>query len=291
MGTSAFWHVNHMDGGKILEKKEAWKKKKQQNQHAEMQEHRENQLEGRNAILEVLRSGRDIEKIMVVRGNVEGTIKRIIAMAVEKGVVIQEVSRQKLDEISETKNHQGVIAIVSAHNYVDVDDILAIAKERQEDPFVLLLDGITDPHNLGAILRTAECAGVHGVIIPKRRSVGLNATVGKTSAGALEYMPVARVTNIVKTMEYLKKQGLWIACADMKGLDHFDTNMKGALALVIGSEGDGVSRLVKENCDFTVSIPMYGKISSLNASVAAGLLMYEVVRQRKFGKIESHDTV
>ena len=283
-----------------MEKKDAWKNKKQQNrqdrqdrhnrndrQNAEMQEHGENQLEGRNAILEVLRSGRDIEKIMVARGNVEGTIKRIVAMAAEKGVVIQEVSRQKLDEISQTKNHQGVIAIVSAHNYVEVDDILAVAKERQEDPFLLLLDGITDPHNLGAILRTAECAGVHGVVIPKRRSVGLNATVGKTSAGALEYMPDARVTNIVKTMEYLKKQGLWIACADMKGLDHFDTNMKGALALVIGSEGDGVSRLVKENCDFTVSIPMYGKISSLNASVAAGLLMYEVVRQRKFGTIET----
>lgn len=283
-----------------MEKKDAWKNKKQQNrqdrqdrqnrndrQNAEMQEHGENQLEGRNSILEVLRSGRDIEKIMVARGNVEGTIKRIVAMAAEKGVVIQEVSRQKLDEISQTKNHQGVIAIVSAHNYVEVDDILAVAKERQEDPFLLLLDGITDPHNLGAILRTAECAGVHGVVIPKRRSVGLNATVGKTSAGALEYMPVARVTNIVKTMEYLKKQGLWIACADMKGLDHFDTNMKGALALVIGSEGDGVSRLVKENCDFTVSIPMYGKISSLNASVAAGLLMYEVVRQRKFGTIET----
>ncbi len=242
----------------------------------------ENQLEGRNAILEVLRSGRDIEKIMVAKGNVEGTIKRIIAIAVEKGVVIQEVSRQKLDEISQTKNHQGVIALVSAHDYVEVEDILAAAKEKGEDPFVLLLDGITDPHNLGAILRTAECAGVHGVIIPKRRSVGLNATVGKTSAGAIEYMPVARVTNIVQTMEYLKKEGLWIACADMKGLDHFDTNMKGPLALVIGSEGDGVSRLVKENCDFTASIPMYGKISSLNASVAAALLMYEVVRQRRF---------
>ena len=196
--------------------------------------------------------------------------------------IFQEVSRQKLDEISQTKNHKGVIALVSAHDYVEVEDILAAAKEKGEDPFVLLLDGITDPHNLGAILRTAECAGVHGVIITKRRSVGLNATVGKTSAGAIEYMPVARVTNIVQTMEYLKKEGLWIACADMKGLDHFDTNMKGPLALVIGSEGDGVSRLVKENCDFTASIPMYGKISSLNASVAAALLMYEVVRQRRF---------
>ncbi|MDD4844769.1 MAG: 23S rRNA (guanosine(2251)-2'-O)-methyltransferase RlmB [Anaerotignum sp.] len=247
-------------------------------------EFNENQVEGRNAVLEVLRSGRDMEKLLVLKGNLEGSIKRIIAMATEKGVVIQEVSRQKLDELSQTKNHQGIIALVSAHEYVEVEDILKIAREKEEEPFILLLDGITDPHNLGAILRTAECAGVHGVIIPRRRSVGLNATVGKTSAGAMEYMPVARVTNIVKAMENLKKEGLWIACADMKGLDYFDTNMKGPLALVIGSEGEGVSRLVKENCDFTASIPMYGQIASLNASVAAGLLMYEVVRQRKFGK-------
>ena len=247
-------------------------------------EYNENQLEGRNAVLEVLRSGRDIEKLLVQKGNVEGTIKRIVAQAAEKGVVIQETSRQKLDEISQTKNHQGVIALASAHDYVDVDDILAVAREKGEDPFIILLDGITDPHNLGAILRTAECAGAHGVIIPKRRSVGLNATVGKTSAGAIEYMPVARVTNIVKTMEYLKKEGLWFACADMGESDHFDTNLKGPFGLVIGSEGEGVSRLVKENCDFTASIPMYGKISSLNASVAADLLMYEVVRQRNYTK-------
>ncbi len=242
----------------------------------------ENQLEGRNVVLEALRSGRDMEKLLVQKGNVEGTIRRIVAQAKEKGVVIQETSRQKLDELSQTKNHQGVIALVSAHHYTELEDILAAAREKGEDPFLLLLDGITDPHNLGAILRTAECAGVHGVVIPKRRSVGLNATVGKTSAGAVEYVPVARVTNIVKTMEYLKQERLWIACADMDGLDHFDTNMKGPIALVIGSEGNGVSRLVRENCDFTASIPMYGKISSLNASVAAALLMYEVVRQRNF---------
>ena len=242
----------------------------------------ENQLEGRNAILEVLKSGRDIEKIMVIKGNTEGTIKKIIGMSVEKNVVIQEISRRKMDEISQTKNHQGIIAIVSEHSYVEVDDILSIAKNKDEDAFIIILDGITDPHNLGAILRTAETAGVHGVIIPKRRSVGLTATVGKTSAGALEYVPVARVTNIVKTIEYLKKNGLWIGCADMRGLDYFDTDMKGAIAIVIGSEGEGVSRLVRENCDFTVSIPMYGKISSLNASVASALLMYEIVRQRKF---------
>ncbi len=245
-------------------------------------ERNENQLEGRNAILEALRNDRDMEKLFVLRGNVEGTIKKIIAQASKKGVVIQEVSRQKLDELSQTKNHQGVIAIVSSHNYAEIEDILQNAKDKGEPPFIVILDGITDPHNLGAIIRTAECAGVHGVIIPKRRSVGLNATVGKTSAGAIEYMPVARVTNIVKTMEQLKKQGLWFACADMKGLDYFDTDMKGALGLVIGSEGEGVSRLVKENCDFTVAIPMYGKIASLNASVAAGLLMYEIVRQRRF---------
>lgn len=244
----------------------------------------ENQVEGRNAILEVLRSGRDIEKIMILQGDTEGTIKRIVAQAAERGVVIQEVSRRKLDEISQTKNHQGVIAVVSAHDYVEVEDILRAAREKEEQPFIILLDGITDPHNLGAVIRSAECAGAHGVIIPKRRSVGLNATVGKTSAGAIEYMPVARVTNLVKTMEYLKKEGLWIACADMKGLDHFDSNMTGPIALVIGSEGEGVGRLVKEKCDFTVSIPMYGKIASLNASVAAGLLMYEVVRQRRFSK-------
>ena len=262
----------------------------------------ENQLEGRNAVLEVLRSGRDIEKIMVQKGNVEGTIKRIVAQAAETAAeidrqVVELVKRQhekanrilsenreKLDELSQTKNHQGVIALVSAHDYVEVEDILAAARAKGEDPFIILLDGITDPHNLGAILRTAECAGAHGVIIPKRRSVGLNATVGKTSAGAIEYMPVAKVTNLVKTMEQLKKEGLWFACADMGENDHFDTNLKGPIGLVIGSEGEGVSRLVKENCDFTASIPMYGKISSLNASVAAALLMYEVVRQRNYSK-------
>ncbi len=242
----------------------------------------ENQIEGRNAILEALRNNRDMEKLYIVKGNTEGSIKKIVALAAQNNVVIQEVSRQKLDELSQTKNHQGVIAIASAHNYAEVDDILQYAEQKGEPPFIVILDGITDPHNLGAIIRSAECAGAHGVIVPKHRSVGLNATVAKTSAGAIEYMPVARVTNIVKTMEQLKKQGLWFACADMKGLDYFDTDMKGSIGIVIGSEGEGVSRLVKQNCDFTVAIPMYGKISSLNASVAAGLLLYEVVRQRKF---------
>ncbi len=242
----------------------------------------ENQLEGRNAVLEVLKSGRDIEKIIVVKGNVEGTVRRIVGMAKERGIVVQEVVRQKLDEMSQTKNHQGVIAIVSEHEYADIQDILDAAADKGEKPFIIILDNITDPHNLGAVIRTAECAGAHGVIIPKRRSVGLTATVGKTSAGAVEYMPVARVTNIARTIEELKKEGIWVACADMGGEDYFESALDGAIALVIGSEGEGVSRLVKEKCDFTVSIPMYGSISSLNASVASALLMYEVVRQRNY---------
>ena len=242
----------------------------------------ENQLEGRNAVLEVLKSGRDIEKIIVQKGNVEGTIRRIAGMARERGIVVQEAARQKLDEMSQTKNHQGVIAVVSEHEYAEVDDILRSAAEKGEKPSIIILDNITVPHNLGAVIRTAECAGAHGVIIPKRRSVGLTAVVGKTSAGALEYMPVARVTNIARTIEELKKQGVWVACADMDGEDYYDASLDGAIALVIGSEGEGVSRLVKEKCDFTVSIPMYGKISSLNASVAGALLMYEVVRQRNY---------
>lgn len=240
----------------------------------------ENQVEGRNAVLEVFRSGRDIEKIIVAKGNTEGTIRRIMAMAADKGVVLQQVERRRLDEMSQTKNHQGIIAIVSAHDYVTVEDILERARQKGKDPFIIILDEITDPHNLGAIIRTADAAGADGVIISKRRSVGLTATVAKTSAGAIEYVPVAKVTNIAKTIDDLKKEGLWIACTDMDGKSYFESDLKGSIALVIGSEGDGVGRLVKEKCDFTVSIPMYGEISSLNASVAAALFMYEVVRQR-----------
>ena len=242
----------------------------------------ENQLEGRNAVLEVLKSGRDIEKIYLQKGNVEGTLRRIAAMAKERGIIVQEVVRQKLDDMSQTKNHQGVIAIVSVHEYAEVSDILKSAYDKGEKPFIIILDSITDPHNLGAVIRSAECAGAHGVIIPKRRSVGLTAVVGKTSAGALEYMPVARVTNISRTIEDLQKEGIWAVCADMDGNDYFSAPLDTPIALVIGSEGEGVSRLVKEKCDFTVSIPMYGRISSLNASVAASLMMYEVVRQRNF---------
>lgn len=239
-------------------------------------------LEGRNAVLEALKSERDIDKILIQQGNTEGSIKKIIAEAKNRGIVIQTVAKSKLDELSETKKHQGVIAFVSAHKYAQVEDILKNAKEKGEKPFIIILDGITDPHNLGAIIRTANISGAHGVIIPKRRSAGLSAVVAKASAGAIEYVPVAKVTNIARTIEDLKAKGVWIACADMDGENMYQTDLKGAIALVIGNEGEGVSRIVKEKCDFIVKIPMYGQITSLNASVAAGVLMYEVVRQKYF---------
>lgn len=252
------------------------------NREFEQNNRGENQLEGRNAVLELLKTERDIEKIFLPKGAVEGTLKRIASQAVQKGIVVQEVDRRKLDEISCTKNHQGVIAIVSEHEYVDIEDILSLADKKGEPPFIVILDGITDPHNMGAIIRTADAAGVHGIIIPKRRSVGLNATVGRTSAGAIEHVLVSKVTNLSSTIDGLKKRGLWIAAADMSGENYFKAPIDGAIAIVIGSEGEGVSRLVKEKCDFTISIPMFGKISSLNASVASGLIMYEVVRRRNF---------
>ncbi|HOA79708.1 MAG TPA: 23S rRNA (guanosine(2251)-2'-O)-methyltransferase RlmB [Defluviitaleaceae bacterium] len=238
------------------------------------------QLEGRNAVLEALKSERDIDRILVQQGSKEGSIKKIIAEAKERKIVIQNVAKTKLDEISETKKHQGVIAFVSAHNYVDLEDILKIAEEKGEEPFLIILDSIKDPHNLGAIIRTANITGAHGVIIPKRRAVGLTATVAKASAGAIEYTPVAKVTNIAATIDKLKSLGIWIACADMDGEIMYNTDLTGAIALVIGSEGEGVSRIVKEKCDYIVKVPMYGQISSLNASVAAGILMYEVIRQK-----------
>ncbi|MEA4815713.1 MAG: 23S rRNA (guanosine(2251)-2'-O)-methyltransferase RlmB [Lachnospiraceae bacterium] len=242
-------------------------------------------MEGRNAVLEVLKSGHEIEKIYVQKDNIEGTIKKIVSIAREKGVVVQEVAKQKLNEISQTNNHQGIIALVSAYPYAETDDILALAAQKGEDPFIVILDEITDPHNVGAIIRSVEASGAHGVIIPKRRQAGLTATVGKASAGAVEHVLISKVTNIVSTIDELKKKGLWIACADMDGEIYYKSNLTGPLAVVIGSEGSGVSRLVKEKCDFTVSIPMYGEISSLNASVAAALLMYEAVRQKKFKQI------
>ncbi len=241
------------------------------------------QLEGRNPVLEAINSGRTIDKIIFKKGETEGTLKVIAAKAAERGIVIQEVDKNKMAEISRSNNCQGVIALCPAKEYAEVSDILKIAEYKGEKPFIVILDEITDPHNLGAILRTADASGVHGVIIPKRRSVGLTAVVSKTSAGAVEYMPVAKVTNIANTIDDLKKQGIWIACADMEGQEYFDAPLDDAVAIVIGSEGSGVGRLIRQKCDFSVKIPMFGKIASLNASVAAGLIMYEVVRQRRGG--------
>jgi 23S rRNA (guanosine2251-2'-O)-methyltransferase len=237
-------------------------------------------IEGRNAVIEAFRSGKPIDKIFIQDGLQDGPIQTIKREARKHDTIIKFVEKERLDQISETGKHQGVIAYAAAYEYATVDDILNAAKAQNEQPFIILLDNIEDPHNLGAIIRTANLAGAHGVIIPKNRAVGLTATVARTSAGALNYTPVARVTNIGKTMEDLKKEGLWFVCADMDGTCMYDLDLKGAIGLVIGNEGEGVGRLVKEKCDFTASIPMKGDINSLNASVAAGVLAYEIVRQR-----------
>lgn len=236
---------------------------------------------GRNPVTEALRSGREIDKLMVAHGAAEGSTKAIIAKCRERGIPVKEVSPQKLDFLSGGASHQGVALIVAAHKYCSVQDILDYAESKSEPPFVIICDGIEDPHNLGAIIRTAEASGVHGIIIPQRRSASLNAVVAKSSAGALEYMRVARVTNLNAEIDKLKSGGMWIYAADMDGDTWCSTDMKGSCGLVIGSEGRGVSRLVKEKCDKIVSLPMMGNINSLNASVAAGILMYEIVRQRK----------
>ena len=239
-------------------------------------------IEGRNAVLEAFRSGRTIDKLFVLDGCQDGPVRTIVREAKKHGAIISFVSKERLNQISTTGKHQGVIAYAAAYEYSEVEDMLKLAEERGEDPFLILLDNIEDPHNLGAIIRTANLAGAHGVIIPKRRAVGLTATVAKTSAGALNYTPVAKVTNLVKTMEELKERGLWFVCADMDGEQMYDLNLTGPIGLVVGSEGEGVGRLVKENCDFVARVPMCGQISSLNASVAAGVLAYEIVRQRIF---------
>ena len=241
-------------------------------------------IEGRNPIIEALKNNRPIEKIMVNKASKEGSIKKILAMAKENKVIIQEVDRYKLDEMSESHAHQGVIAITSDYRYYDLDEILEIPKERGEAPFFIILDGITDPHNLGSIIRTADAVGAHAVIIPKRRSVQITPIVAKASAGAVEYLPVCKVTNIVNTIKTLKENGLWIAAVDMDGQTFYQQNLGGPLGLVVGSEGEGISRLVKQNCDFTVSMPMSGNVTSLNASVAGGILLYEVYRQRNASK-------
>ena len=240
----------------------------------------ESMIEGRNAVTEAFRSGKCVDKVYVLDGCQDGPILTIKREAKKAGSLIKYVDKQLLDNMSETGKHQGVIAVTAAYDYGEVSDILDIAKERNEDPFIVLLDNIEDPHNLGAIIRSAHQAGAHGVIIPKNRAVGLTATVARTSAGALNYIPVAKVTNLSKTIEDLKKEGLWFVCADMDGETMYNLNLKGPIGVVVGSEGEGVSRLVKEKCDFVASIPMKGQIDSLNASVAAGILCFEIVRQR-----------
>lgn len=241
-------------------------------------------IEGRNAVLEAFRAGRPIDKLFILDGCRDGPIQSITREARKQDTIIQFVTKERLDQLSPGGKHQGVIACGAAYEYAQVEDMLLAAKEKGEPPFLFLLDGIEDPHNLGAIIRTANLAGAHGVIIPKRRAVGLTAVVAKTSAGALNYTPVAKVTNLVTTMEELKKQGLWFVCADMGGESMYRLDLKGAIGLVIGSEGDGVGRRVKEACDMVASIPMKGEIDSLNASVAAGVLAYEIVRQRLPGQ-------
>lgn len=238
-------------------------------------------IEGRNAVLEAFRSGKTIDRLYVQDGCKDGPVRTIVREARKGDTIVSFVKKERLDQMSETGRHQGVIAQAAAYEYAQVEDILAAAREKGEEPFLFLLDGIEDPHNLGAIIRTANLAGAHGVIIPKRRAVGLTAAVARTSAGALHYTPVAKVTNLSMTMEDLKKQGLWFACADMGGEAMYRCNLRGPLGLVIGGEGEGVSRLVREKCDMAAAIPMYGDIDSLNASVAAGVLAYEAVRQRR----------
>lgn len=236
-------------------------------------------IAGRNPVLEALRSGREIDKIFVKKGQPEGSLRPLIKKARDRGIIISEVDRKKLDELSGGENHQGVVAFVSEIRYKTIDDILNAAKERGEAPFVVILDKITDPHNIGAIIRTAECAGAHGIIMPKRASAPINEIVAKTSAGAVEYANICKVTNLSTAIDKLKENGLWITGADMDGESMYDIDFTGGVGLVIGSEGEGISRLVREKCDFIASIPMKGEVSSLNASVAAGILMYEVVRK------------
>lgn len=237
-------------------------------------------IDGRNAVLEAFRSGKTIDKLFVLDGCQDGSVRTIIREAKKTDTIINFVDKERLDRLSDSGHHQGVVAQAAAYEYAEVEDILENARQKGEDPFIFILDEIEDPHNLGAIIRTANLAGAHGVIIPKRRAVGLTATVAKTSAGAINYTPVAKVTNIGRTIDELKKSGMWFVCADMGGDTMYNLNLKGSIGLVIGNEGSGVSRLVKEKCDYIASIPMKGDIDSLNASVAAGVLAYEIVRQR-----------
>lgn len=238
------------------------------------------QIEGRNAVMEAFRAGRPVDKLYVLDGCQDGPVRSITRIARKNDTIINYVSKDRLDQLSETGTHQGVIAQVAAYEYASVEDILKKAEEKGEPPFIILLDNIEDPHNLGAIIRTANLAGAHGVVIPKRRAVGLTATVARTSAGALNYTPVAKVTNLGKTIDELKEKGMWFVCADMNGTNMYQLDLKGPMGLVIGNEGEGISPLVKKKCDFVASIPMKGDIDSLNASVAAGILAFEIAHQR-----------
>jgi 23S rRNA (guanosine2251-2'-O)-methyltransferase len=248
------------------------------------QEIKEFTIEGRNAVIEAFRSGRPIDRVYILDGCQDGPVLTIKREARKQNTMIKYVEKERLDQMSETGRHQGVIACAAAYEYAQIEDMFALAEKRGEPPFFILLDNIEDPHNLGAIIRTANLAGAHGVIIPKNRAVGLTAAVARTSAGALNYTPVAKVTNLAKTIEELKEKGLWFVCADMGGTKMYDLDLKGPIGLVIGSEGEGVGRLVKEKCDMSAAIPMKGDIDSLNASVAAGVLAYEIVRQRVMEK-------
>ncbi len=238
-------------------------------------------IEGRNPVIEAFRAGKEIDKLYILDGCQDGPVMTIKREARKRDTLIKYVDKDRLDNMSETGKHQGVIAVVAAYEYSEIEDMFALAAKKNEDPFFILLDSIEDPHNLGAIIRTANLSGAHGVIIPKNRAVGLTATVARTSAGALNYTPVAKVTNLAKTIEELKQKGMWFVCADMDGTPMYDLNLKGSIGLVIGNEGEGVGRLIKEKCDMVASIPMKGDIDSLNASVAAGVLAYEIVRQRR----------
>lgn len=259
-------------------------KESKKNQYQQRQNF-DDQVEGRNSVLELLETEKDINKIFVSRGEKQGSINKIIGRAKGKGIVLVEVDKGKLDEMSQTGNHQGVIAIVPPFEYCNVEDILEEAKSKNEEPLILILDGIEDPHNLGAIIRTAETAGVHGIIIPKRRAASVNSTVNKVSAGAVEHMKISRVNNINDTIQFLKDSGLWIIGTDGKAENYYyEQDLTGPIALVIGSEGFGMNRLVSENCDILVKIPMKGKITSLNASVSAGIVTYEIVKQRNLLK-------
>ena len=267
----------------ISERRQAERKQKERREEPKEEKRFDDQIEGRNSVLELLESGKDINKIFVTRGEKHGSINKILAIAKERKIIVVEKDKKQMDEMAQEENYQGVIAIVPPYEYVEIEDILTEAKEKQEDPFVLILDGIEDPHNLGSIIRTAETAGVHGIIIPKRRAASVNSTVNKASSGAVEHVKIARVTNISDAIEELKQAGLWICGTDISAEKYYyNQDLTGPLGIVIGNEGKGISEKVKKNCDFNVKIPMRGKVTSLNAAVSAGIIIYETVKQRIF---------